>query len=414
TVDARQMFGRVISEFPHSSYAPAAMFAAGRTWEDDHQLDQARSEYQLLVARYPSSKAAGQARFRIPWTLYMTKRYAEAARWFAAARPHAASPSDRAKFEYWQARALEKNGKIAAARGIFRKLALSSATNYYPALASLRCGVRLTSLPATFASAPSSSVAPEVTDESARFHLARALALRELGLRDLEPAELLALEPDIGANPQLRNFVLGELIAAGAYYDSIVAASRLEKHGRLSPLTAERVRYPVAFPDLIITQAESAGVAPFLVLALTRQESLFNPTARSVSDARGLMQLLPKTAIRVADDPGSTLNLYSPELNVRLGVTLLKKLLVMFNGNRFKAVAAYNAGKNAVARWNAQFPGDNDAWVENIGYHETRDYVKKVIGNVREYELLYPENSAAPGRATAHAAAGKTARGPGA
>ena len=65
----------------------------------------------------------------------------------------------------------------------------------------------------------------------------------------------------------------------------------------------------------------------------------------------------------------------------------------MFNGNAFKAVAAYNGGEHAVAGWAAKYPGDDDQWVENIGYRETRDYVKKVVGGLREYRLLYPAGS---------------------
>jgi soluble lytic murein transglycosylase len=74
---------------------------------------------------------------------------------------------------------------------------------------------------------------------------------------------------------------------------------------------------------------------------------------------------------------------------VELGTTYLKSLFEMFNGNPFHAVAAYNGGEHAVAKWMAQFPGDDDEWVENIAYKETREYVKKVIGGRREYMLLY-------------------------
>jgi soluble lytic murein transglycosylase len=61
----------------------------------------------------------------------------------------------------------------------------------------------------------------------------------------------------------------------------------------------------------------------------------------------------------------------------------------MFSGDQFHAVAAYNGGEHAVAKWMSQFPGDDDEWVENIAYKETREYVKKVIGGRREYLLLY-------------------------
>jgi soluble lytic murein transglycosylase len=110
------------------------------------------------------------------------------------------------------------------------------------------------------------------------------------------------------------------------------------------------------------------------------------------------MQLLPVTARRIAAESGlppAGLDLSDPSLNVELGTTYLKKLFDMFGGNVFKAVAAYNGGEHAVERWNARFAGDDDEWVENIDFHETRNYVKKVLGGLREYRLLYAAASSA-------------------
>jgi len=135
------------------------------------------------------------------------------------------------------------------------------------------------------------------------------------------------------------------------------------------------------------------------VLALTRQESLFNPEATSGSNARGLMQLIPSTAMKVATANGTDpakVELFDPAANVALGTAYLKSLFEMFGDDEFKAVAAYNAGEHAVAKWVAEFGGDSDEWVENIRYPETREYVKKVIGGRREYMLLGRPPALAP------------------
>ena len=71
----------------------------------------------------------------------------------------------------------------------------------------------------------------------------------------------------------------------------------------------------------------------------------------------------------------------------------LRNLFAMFRGDEFKAVAAYNGGEHAVEQWTRKFPGADDEWVENITYRETREYVKKVIGGWREYQLLYGQKS---------------------
>jgi soluble lytic murein transglycosylase len=217
------------------------------------------------------------------------------------------------------------------------------------------------------------------------------MAMRGLGLKELEVAEFGALEARSSQTPTLREFVLAGYQDAGAWYEAIGAATRMEKRGEVRSDVAERLRYPRAYWDLIATAAQRLRLDPYLLLSLARQESLFNPKAHSSADARGLMQLLPSTARRVAGEAATDqLDLYDPTTSVELGSSYLRRLLDMFNGNKFKAVAAYNAGEHAVENWNTTYPGDDDQWVENIEYHETRDYVKKVIGGLREYQLIYP------------------------
>ena len=390
----RATFTRLIARFPKSHEAPVAMLRIGRTYEEDNKYDSARAQYVKLIARYPSSEPADDARFRLPWSFYMTHRYAEAAKSFAAMRAHLRPEAGtRDMFTYWEARAKEQSGDRAGAHTLYENCAASIDSNYYPELARRRIDAGLPELPA--ASAPDPKFDPSIAGAagSASFHIDRVLALRELGLRELKAAELKELENRAGADHELRNFVLAGLQSAGAYYDAIVAASKMEKIGALSHPAAERIRYPRAYWDLIASKANGDGLDPYLVVSLMRQESWFNPEATSVSDARGLMQLLPSTASRMVRENGlavaQPVNLFDPDINVEIGTVYLKQLLAMFNGNEIRAVAAYNAGEHAVAAWNEKFPGADDEWVENIGYHETRDYVKRVIGNQREYRMLY-------------------------
>lgn len=399
TAAARAMFAKVVSGFPASALAADAMFDIGRTYEDDGDWNLSRAEYLRLARSYPHSSAGAEARFRAPFALYMTGRFTEAADEFAAMKPRAESAADRDMFSYWHARALERAGDAATARASYARLVQSVASNYYPALAARR----LAAPPVPPAVAGSIELDGDAVPQgfgAAQFHLSRVEALRRLGLAELEPRELRALVAQGLVDASVRNFVLAELQRTGAWYDAIEAAVRLEKYNGLDPALTERVRYPRAYWDLIAPAAERSALDPYLVLALARQESLFNPQARSVSDARGLMQLMPATATRVEPSAGvvpASLNLYDPELSVRVGTTYLKSLFDMFGGDPFKAVAAYNAGEHAVQQWNAKFPGDDDQWVENIGYRETRDYVKRVIGGLREYQMLYPSHASSPG-----------------
>jgi peptidoglycan lytic transglycosylase len=394
---AREMFLQVVRRFPGAALAPEAMFDIGRTHEDDGDWKLARAEYLRLIKSYPHSSAAAQARFRAPFALYMTLRYADAAAEFAAMAPHADSAAARDRFSYWHARALERDGHREQARAIYQRLAQSTASNYYPALAARRLAAA-PALPAVADAELDPHTVPRVAG-TAEFHLSRVAALRGLGLTQLEPAELRAIAAEGLGNPRVRRFVLGEFQRTGAWYDALETAVRLENNGDLEPALAERLRYPRAYWTLIAPVCERASLNPHLVLALIRQESLFNPQARSVSDARGLMQLLPSTAARVGPSAGFmqvSLDLYDPELSVRVGTTYLKSLFAMFGGDPFKAVAAYNGGENAVRGWIAKYPGGDDQWVENIGYDETRNYVKRVMGGLREYRILYPSRASSP------------------
>ncbi len=387
---ARATFNRVAANFPASELAPGAMLRVGKIFEELHQLDSAREQYRRLAARYPGSDAAEDARFRIPWTLYAARNYRIAAAGFQSASARAKDPTNRDMCEYWRARALEKAGDAASARAIFEKLADSTDSNYYPELASRRVAASRPELPAASAPAPEFAGTPAVTG-AAEFHMARLQALRALGIKELQPEELKALAQESSAI-EMRRFVLAGYARADAWYDAIVTATHMEKSGQISHAIAERVRYPRAYWDLFQPASARLALDPYLVLALARQESLFNPKATSSSNARGLMQLIPSTADKMAAQVGvdrGTMRLYDPSVNVQLGTAYLKNLFAMFNGDAFHAVAAYNAGENAVTKWIAKSPGPDDEWVENIAYKETRDYVKKVIGGRREYLLLY-------------------------
>jgi len=367
------------------------MLRIGKIFEELHQLDSARAQYRRLTARYPGSDAAEEARFRIPWTLYLARDYRGAAPAFQSGAARAKDPINRDMCEYWHARALEKAGDAAGARAIFEKLADSTDSNYYPELASRRVAASRPDLPA--ASAPDPQYDASLTVSGvAEYHMARLRTLRALGLKELEPEELKALEEHAGGTIEMRRFVLAGFASADAWYDAIVAATHMEKNGQLSHPVAERVRYPRAYWDLFSSASTRLALDPYLVLALSRQESLFNPMATSSSNARGLMQLIPSTAKKMANEQGmdtEKIRLYDPSVNVQLGTAYLKNLFAMFNGDAFRAVAAYNAGENAVSKWVAKSPGPDDEWVENIAYKETREYVKKVIGGRREYLLLY-------------------------
>ena len=152
--------------------------------------------------------------------------------------------------------------------------------------------------------------------------------------------------------------------------------------------------YPLAYWETVQKNAVKRGLDPYLVLALVRQESLFDSQALSPASAFGLMQLLPSTAgqeaKRMGLPPPEIEKLYDPDLNIILGTQHLKGLLQIYSNNIVKAVAAYNAGKNAVDRWERKLSAlDQEEFIERITYRETRLYVKLVLRNYWIYKNLY-------------------------
>ena len=150
--------------------------------------------------------------------------------------------------------------------------------------------------------------------------------------------------------------------------------------------------YPRPYSDLV-TRAERDLLLPRgLLWAVMRQESAFRPAVRSPVGAVGLLQLMPATAERVASELGEKLEtqaLTQAHESVRLGSRYLRKLLDTFDGSVPLALAAYNAGPQAVGRWLASAETlPLDLFVARIPYEETRGYVARVLSNAARYAYL--------------------------
>ncbi|WP_238523302.1 lytic transglycosylase domain-containing protein [Anaplasma centrale] len=133
-----------------------------------------------------------------------------------------------------------------------------------------------------------------------------------------------------------------------------------------------------------------------IVLSMIRQESRFDKNAKSRSNALGLMQLLPSTAMELARDlqvEYRESDLLKPEYNVMLGHYYLTKLLKAYNNSLVLALAAYNAGPGNVNLWlknlgdprNLGSPGALAEWIESVPFHETRTYIQRVLANLHVY-----------------------------
>lgn len=148
--------------------------------------------------------------------------------------------------------------------------------------------------------------------------------------------------------------------------------------------------YPKPYFEDLASNLKNDSLDPIVVLSLIRQESVFNPLARSPVGARGLMQLMPMTAKRLRRSV-SDRNLVDPKINIELGTKYFKNLLKRYDGNLVYVLSAYNAGESRVERWrNLYFNTDESILknIESIPFLETRNYVKLIFRNIFFYKLL--------------------------
>ncbi|MBI1362162.1 MAG: transglycosylase SLT domain-containing protein [Alphaproteobacteria bacterium] len=178
-------------------------------------------------------------------------------------------------------------------------------------------------------------------------------------------------------------------IASG--YLEMRAAVRGGKAGLARGLVAP----DAVFPTIDLPKSPRSGAAePALVLALSRQESEFNPQAVSSADARGLMQLIPRYAQAEARKVGMPFreNWLTDDANysLKVGRAFLDDLVNQYEGSYIMAVAAYNAGPSRVRQWVDDYGDprgqvDPVQWIESIPFSETRNYVQRVLENMEVY-----------------------------
>jgi soluble lytic murein transglycosylase len=156
------------------------------------------------------------------------------------------------------------------------------------------------------------------------------------------------------------------------------------------------VFYPLSYWDIIVEQARARRLDPHQVAGLIRQESVFDPRARSSAKAYGLMQLLVPTGQSVARKYGIDRQvtvdaLFEPRLNIQLGTGYMRDQFDKFGRIEYVAIA-YNAGPGRVPQWRATLPLEMDEFAEAIPFKETRGYVQGVVRNTLQYERLYDDN----------------------
>jgi len=155
-----------------------------------------------------------------------------------------------------------------------------------------------------------------------------------------------------------------------------------------------KIVYPMPYADAIYKYSERASVDPFLMTAIMKAESSFNPNAVSAKGARGLMQIMPETGQWIAQqinlNPFNPDLLFDPGTNIRLGAWYINNLDNEFKGNKIMVLAAYNGGRGNVNKWlEEEKISGTFKDIQMIPFPETKNFVTRVLWNYKVYQWLY-------------------------
>lgn len=159
------------------------------------------------------------------------------------------------------------------------------------------------------------------------------------------------------------------------------------------PIDVLHYLFPIPFRDQVKFHS-GTRIDPFFVYSVMRQESIFNFEIKSPAGACGLLQIMPATGKMLAKKEGletfDPVQLYNPYMNIRLGIRYLVDLKAEYMDDYMYVLGNYNAGPKPTKRWQAAGAGlPWDIRAEEISYWETRDYVKRVMGNYWIYQEIY-------------------------
>lgn len=331
---------------------------------EDSALDERAHEWRVRAALW-----AGQ------WPL--------AGQWLAAFPAELAA---QPRWRYWRARVLQANAQADSARALYGGLAQEN--GWYSLLAAERLGRGHTPVAAQYPA-----------DAALRARIAAHPAVQRAG-------ELYRIR----RNPlALAEWSEG---TSGLDFPALIEAARLAHSWEwylLTVGTASRAQvfddfallYPRPFAQEVKEGVRVSGMPAEWIYAVMRQESLYDPRARSSANAMGLLQLLPDTARAVArrwsrPQPQGE-DLFQPAINVPLGAAYLREQWDRFDERFILVLGAYNAGPNALRRWLPEASIDADVWIENVPYNETRNYIQKVVWHSSVFGW---EQSGEPQRAT--------------
>ena len=398
--------GKLADRHADSQWYEEALLMVGNYY---YLLDDRREYpkvFKRLAEAFPKGKHAPYAHWKVCWRAWLDRSSGRRELLEEHVRQFPGAPTVPAAL-YWLGRLSEGEGNHSKARACYLVIVRSFPHYYYAVLARERLRGASAGSPGPGAELELAEAIPYPRALAAEARpqtlslLEIGTTLRQIGLGDEARQELSRIEfqqPDA----HFAGLELARLHAANKQHYLGLRAMKRYAFGYLRfPLDSLDREYwehlfPLGWADILRARAGRHRLDPYLVAALVRQESEFNPVARSRVGALGLMQIMPSTGRSLFRRLGiagfSNRKLTVPDVSLRLGTFHLKEVLAKFDGQVEKALAGYNAGDSRVPQWMKLGPFKEIAeFVETIPFSETRGYVQSVMRNRAMYERLYAE-----------------------
>jgi len=414
---ARATVQEMRQRFPADNLTAKTLIDVGMIARD--QKNKADEQYfmRAAVAAYPNAVAVAQAQFELAWLEHDGGNFQTSSQMLTEhlARYVDKDSTNRGKAGYWAARDSERAGKIAEACAIYAAVLYRYAPNWYGYLAAQRvanlkaqnkCQANQafpagSLVPRAVANLKTVTVAPETATPKELERAAKSDELGTIGLFDWAIDELEEAQKTAPNSPKINLALARHFRFKQDPTSALLAlAKSYPDYSQMFPEELGREEWSVFYPltnwQDIKYWAKARNLDPFQVAGFIRQETIFNPRAKSKADAYGLMQLLIPTARAVARKYNSSQTaiypetLFQPALNIELGTAYIRDQYDKFGRVEFVAVA-YNAGPGRVPQWQATLPYEMDEFVEAIPFRETRGYVQGIIRNSAQYRRLYDD-----------------------
>jgi soluble lytic murein transglycosylase len=396
---------QLAKRYPQSTWTADALFGAGNFYWVN--LDRARAAdlYRRSLDISPNGTNAPSAEWRLAWTAYLDRKpeAADMLESYVRRFPLSSYVQDAL---YWLGRSYERSGNLDHARNFYLAGANRFPLTYFGAKSAARLRpdpegigaspVSAAELKLSIPPAPPVPALDQPLAAEALLRQSRARALSDIAFDSSAELEYRAAYASTRA-PKFLIDAGGAAIAAGHYGAGMAAVRQaipqLEAR-RIAdiPYDAWRAAFPLPYEPNLRSAAAHNQLDPMLVAGLVRQESAFESKAISHAGAMGLMQVEPKTALKLARQLKvryARARLTDPGYNLQLGSRYLANLIQLFSTPE-AALAAYNAGEDRVVQWTM---GQNyleiGEFVESIPFTETREYVQIVMRNSDVYRSIY-------------------------